>query len=198
MTLGPRHSGEQEDFILSQNPPSLLIYNTSPDVVGPASVFGTYSQEADDDAVFFPFPPAQPGDAPFPQANLSTAPLKDVTRMQVLEDGETGFCNGLMLDYANGARRALGSCRLGVDSVKTYEKPLRVSYAAVRYEPRLSSAKARTGPDGKLQAVRVEGDCDGGLAGDGVVWASVVMEGVMEFWSSEAEAVIRIVGEGQS
>ena len=51
------------------------------------------------------------------------APAKNITRADVYYDRRNGYCKGLLLKYANGAQRAVGQCRIGIDPFKAYEEP---------------------------------------------------------------------------
>ncbi|KAF5580731.1 hypothetical protein FPANT_9223 [Fusarium pseudoanthophilum] len=53
----------------------------------------------------------------------TAAPAKNVTRADVYYDRRNGHCKGLLLQYANGAQRAIGQCRVGIDPFKAYEEP---------------------------------------------------------------------------
>ncbi|KAI1416945.1 hypothetical protein F5Y13DRAFT_102682 [Hypoxylon sp. FL1857] len=68
----------------------------------------------------------------FPMANFSSASLQNTIRVQVFAD-EHGYCRGILLDYSNGARRALGQCRVGVDLAKCYTAPSYVCFRNVYF-----------------------------------------------------------------
>lgn len=38
-------------------------------------------------------------------------------------------CKGILFEYENGSKRALGQCRLGLDEVRSWYKPLSLHYA---------------------------------------------------------------------
>jgi hypothetical protein len=111
--------------------------------------------------------------------------LKDVIRIEVFNDKYHGFSRGVLLDYKNGARRAVGACRLGVDKVVTYLNPSRICY----YPSQVSQTRPLPG-----HAVRVKsgGDPTHDHREDG--WVCSPMEGSLQFWFSELEeAFITIV-----
>ncbi|KAI5459552.1 hypothetical protein BGZ63DRAFT_388280 [Mariannaea sp. PMI_226] len=183
--LGPCHMGEHEDIILSKSRPRMLIYNTVD--IGPATVFGTYQYDLDrnddDHLPQFHYPVFD--SVPIHQANLSLAPLKGVTRIQTFTDTELGFCKAIIFDYENGAQRAVGNCRLGIDCVTDYLNPSRICYLPVSF------VLGHSGGDRQL--VRVEGGCDDFAHNhDEVSWVCSGMDGVLEFWFSEEESVINI------
>ncbi|KAK7954480.1 hypothetical protein PG988_015174 [Apiospora saccharicola] len=138
VSLGPDYSGDYEDVTLSQVRPELLIYNNLS--AGPATLIGAYPrpdsyQENDaernghdnDDNNR-----GSDGGSAYHQVLFFSAPLDNVTRLQVLGDPGTGYCHAVLLDYANGSRRALGNCRLGADPViGTYPHPARICCRAV-------------------------------------------------------------------
>ncbi|KAM0560011.1 hypothetical protein ACHAPJ_003968 [Fusarium lateritium] len=182
VSVGPYHLGKHRDVVLSQSSPKLLIYSAAD--VGPATVFGTYPRERHDDA-FPSFRHPWSNKPPLHEhVNLSSAPLKDVTRMQVLEDEESGFCKAILLEYGNGARRALGNCRLGIDRARTCLNPSRICYRPSGHA---------SGIRRDIPAVRVQAACGSTHHHDEGDWICSAMEGVVEFWFSREQSVIRLV-----
>ncbi|KAK8065301.1 hypothetical protein PG997_012048 [Apiospora hydei] len=194
ISLGPDYSGNYEDVSISQPNPELLIYNTLS--VGPATLFGTYpwhSSTSEPETNEFriddsninssscskPFPPPEGGSfsaSPIHHAIFSSAPLDNVTRLQVLGETESEpsssgiICHAILLDYANGARRALGNCRLGVDSVvRTYLHPARICYRAFTQTTATATTVARGGGTAGLHRVAVRWviQVEGGSEGAG-------------------------------
>lgn len=182
VSLGPDYSGDYEDVHLSQASPELLIYNTLS--AGPATLFGAYprhggyqggndaERSGDDDNDSDrsggspalpnnnnPFPPPEGGSSSaYHQALFFSAPLDNVTRLQVLGDPGTGCCHAILLDYANGSRRALGNCRLGVDPViETYPHPARLCCRAVPPAENADEAAARAIPGRSLRGAMAAG-----------------------------------------
>ncbi|KAI1481521.1 hypothetical protein F4774DRAFT_407827 [Daldinia eschscholtzii] len=68
-------------------------------------------------------------DPPFSCVYFPSATLRNANCIQVF-NGEHWYCRGILLDYTNGAQRALGQCRIGVDSVQSYAMP---AYFYFRY-----------------------------------------------------------------
>ncbi|RBQ69023.1 hypothetical protein FVER53590_00356 [Fusarium verticillioides] len=64
----------------------------------------------------------------------TVAPANNVTRADGYYDRKNGYCKGLLLDYANGAQRAIGQCRVGIDPSKAYEEPSWFCYRDI-YDP---------------------------------------------------------------
>jgi hypothetical protein len=115
-------------------------------------------------------------------ANMSSAPLKDVICVQVLES-EDRRCYGILLEYGNGAQRALGDYRLGyyrsgTDCMKRYWKPSRICYLSHKV---LNSV------------VNASDDPDHGHDHDQAGWICNPLSGVLELWFSMDQSVIRIV-----
>ncbi|KAH8900409.1 hypothetical protein GQ53DRAFT_128073 [Thozetella sp. PMI_491] len=182
VALGPCYREDYRDTVLSQANPRLFIYNTVD--LGPATFFGTYSPEPSNDSSFPPFqrPPLEPG--PLSRANLGVAPLKDVIRIRIFYRKDTGFCRGIWFDYKNGARRAVGSCWLGVHPSKTFLNPTRICYCPATYH--------RMRPTVVCQAVRVESGSDS-IHRHQDPWVCSALHGSLEFWFSEIETAMRFV-----
>ncbi|KAH6874069.1 hypothetical protein B0T10DRAFT_415763 [Thelonectria olida] len=180
--IGPCHTGQHRDMVLSQSQPRLLIYNTAD--FGPATIFGAYSWERHANRGFAPFEYPQPDKVLIQHANFSSAPLNGVTTMRVFYDQEKESCRAILFDYENGARRAVGSCRLGIDLVATYVKPVRICRFPSTYLP--------IGSGTRRQGVRIVGGCDGDTDCHGTGWVCSEMEGVLEFWSLGPDSAVRI------
>ncbi|KAI1873757.1 uncharacterized protein JN550_003026 [Neoarthrinium moseri] len=184
--LGPPPRGEGQDIILSQLHPRLFIYN-SPNL-GPATVFGAYPGAGSNDPLFSPFRQPSLAGGPPPLGNLSTAPLENVTRIQILEDADLGFCRAVVFDYTNGAQRAVGDCRLGVDPAKTYLRPSRICYLPTLYPRGLPSPGLLT----RNKAVKVESGSESIHRHDQDGWVCSPLEGTLEFLFSGNQSVITI------
>jgi hypothetical protein len=62
------------------------------------------------------------------KANISFASMENVKRMRVyvqnnMIDGKKRHNSGMVLEYTNGSRRAIGECRVGVDQFYDIEEP---------------------------------------------------------------------------
>lgn len=109
---------------------------------------------------------------PFRSASYSSAPLSDVIRAQVFyERGRASVCRGIVLEYSNGSKRALGQCKLGVDQIEECMEPAQICY----YSPGKNSVQVKVS-NGSLHAGH-------GEAG----WTCCLMRGVLEFWFSDGE-----------
>ncbi|KAI5455711.1 hypothetical protein BGZ63DRAFT_136285 [Mariannaea sp. PMI_226] len=69
---------------------------------------------------------------PFKYACYSSAPLEGILRSRIYYD-EYGFCQGIILDYLNGTKRALGQCRVGLDLFEDCERPSFVCHRLTTY-----------------------------------------------------------------
>ncbi|KAF5628683.1 uncharacterized protein FTJAE_8773 [Fusarium tjaetaba] len=177
--VGPCHLRQHRDIVLGQSSPELLIHNVAD--VGPATVFGTYPRRQHHDSLP-PFSNRWPNMAPrlpltFERMYLSVASLKDVTGIQVLEDGNFE-CKGMIFDYGNGAQRALGDCKFGHYRVKTYLRPRRLCYCHVQPTPAIA------------RGVHIEIGSESDHAHSGDDWKCSKMEGNIEFWFSKEHSVI--------
>lgn len=79
-----------------------------------------------------------------------SAPLAGLSALSVFRDPGNRFCRGLLLKYANGAERALGSCRIGVDPVQHYPDPSVVRFCSANLvsETRMGHRRVKVGiPD---------------------------------------------------
>jgi hypothetical protein len=57
---------------------------------------------------------------------MTCVPLEDAASINVFTCPKTGTYKGIVLEYKNGAQRAIGLCRIGIDSVTTYHKPMNI------------------------------------------------------------------------
>ncbi|KAK7967793.1 uncharacterized protein PG986_002070 [Apiospora aurea] len=157
ISLGPDYS-EYEDVSISQPNPELLIYNTLS--VGPATLFGTYpwhstSEQGTNEVRRLPHPPRHLLLRPAGQRHAFTSPRRRGGEGNT-SPGSGIICHAILLDYANGARRALGNCRLGVDSVAgTYPHPARICYRVFTQTTATATILARGGGTAGLHRVAV-------------------------------------------
>ncbi|KAG5745989.1 hypothetical protein H9Q72_011038 [Fusarium xylarioides] len=56
-------------------------------------------------------------------------PLQGTTRIDLFTCKTTGLCRGMLFGYEDGAQRAVGQCRMGIDNVTTYINPTRICYS---------------------------------------------------------------------
>lgn len=77
----------------------------------------------------------------------SQAGLDHVHRVKLFYDVSTTFCQGILLEYDDGAQRALGQCRLRVDPSWTYAKPSFICFS--------NRAVKDSDDDGDIRAVEI-------------------------------------------
>lgn len=123
---------------------------------------------------------------PLIPAYLSWALLEGVARVEVFyAPSETNICRGLLLYYADGAERALGQCRVGVDACKTWVEP---SYLCIR---KLSIPR----PWSHIPAQTVAVECarDPAHQHPAPGWGCSQMRGILMFWFNEEENFLNII-----
>lgn len=62
------------------------------------------------------------GDLEYMYLAYTSAPLQNIRRLRVFRS-EEGSWRGMLLYYKNGAQRAVGQCRVGVDDSTSYDDP---------------------------------------------------------------------------
>jgi len=151
-------------------------------------VIGAYSEKNHD----APIDPARRpfiSEPPFRNACFSLAALDNLRRISIFSNDELGFCMGMLLEYKNGAQRSLGQCRIDVDPVKSYTKPLRICLRRRRYY--------QAGISVKLQATTVQivekDECEHSRVGDEERWTCFPMCGALEFWFSDRETRLAVI-----
>lgn len=166
-------------------PPSILIHEAPHH--RPINTLGAYSERPGLPRTGkFEAPPS----SQFPRPNLgfyhlahSWAPLENVTRVRVFKAAATGHFRAILLDYENGAQRALGDCRLGVDPVVAHANPSRVCFAWKESSPPAGNAgdrRRRRRPKGVF-VVESGSESQHSHGEDG--WICSPMMGVLHVWS---------------
>ncbi|KAF5647564.1 uncharacterized protein FTJAE_1620 [Fusarium tjaetaba] len=117
--LGPDY-GYAEEVFLSEKEPTVFVYNV-PHKRGYGMYGAVSDQEGDEPSA--PFPRLFPSEEgpPYRGRIHFEAPAKGIVHVDVYYNEANGYCKGLLLEYANGAQRALGQCRVGVDRFKAHE-----------------------------------------------------------------------------
>ncbi|CAH0048133.1 unnamed protein product [Clonostachys solani] len=178
--LGPLPARNRyQDVVLAPSYPKLLIHNITE--FGPITVFGAFAPERDDSMSVPDFSDSPPSNVPSRPALFSSASLQSVTCIEVFESIQTGASSGILFHYENGAQRAVGNCRTGLDSVQTYIKPSRLCWQSTSERP---------------HSMRViykfeSGDCSTHQHNDDN-WVCMALEGTMEFWFSQEDSSILI------
>lgn len=123
-------------------------------------------------------------DDPFGDASFSSASLDNVAGIQIFNDKGTGLCKGIIIEYNNGLERALGQCRIGVDSLQRLAQPSHICLAHVMYY--------RLNTEVKLSGVKVESTTRAIHEHNGIGWKCHVVRGILEFWFTGEEARLEI------
>ncbi|KAK1250637.1 hypothetical protein MKX08_010640 [Trichoderma sp. CBMAI-0020] len=173
---GSTYRMDGEDVQLIQHP-TTLIYQR-PDSEGVHFVGGhAGSTEEQKDAKAEPTFTFRYRKQPFRSASFSSAPLHNVIRAQVYigRRFSTSMCRGVMLEYANGSKRALGECKVGIDRIEDCFEPTHFCYNSVlKNNVQVKVCNASSHP------THEENDN----------WKCCLMKGVMDFWFSEREVEI--------
>lgn len=108
---------------VSGNTPSVLVHNVPIERVGGS--LGIVTEHNLESGPLWSFPRYHNDDMDPPGMGCinTVAPAKNVTHADVYYDRSSGYSKGLLLAYANGAQRAVGQCRVGIDPFKAYEEP---------------------------------------------------------------------------
>lgn len=108
---------------------------------------------------------------------FSSADLKDATHLSVFEDSVTRACKGVIIEYASGAQRAIGQCRVGEDPVVEYHHPEKICVAPVG--DRKQSLKWGLG---EARVIGVSSSSPLSSTDDNLLWRSFDLRGEMQFW----------------
>ncbi|KAL7895785.1 hypothetical protein HDV63DRAFT_401081 [Trichoderma sp. SZMC 28014] len=113
---------------------------------------------------------------PFRSASYSSAPLSNVIRAQVFSDRRLSdpVCRGILLEYRDGSKRALGQCKLGVDRSEECMNPAQLCYTSVVMN-HANNVKVEVFNGSSHPAHEETG------------WTCCFMTGVLEFWFSERD-----------
>lgn len=176
--MGSTYRMDDEDVQLIQHP-TTLIYER-PDNEGVRFVGGhAGGPDEQNDAEAAPAFTFRYRKQPFRSASYSSALLSNVVRAQVYiaRRYANSVCRGVLLEYTDGSKRALGECKVGVDRVEECFEPTHFCYnAALRNNVQV---KVSTGSSHPTHPTH-----------EGSGWTCCLMKGAMEFWFSEREVEI--------
>lgn len=137
--------------------------------------------------------PEMPLGSPGPDGIFASASLQDIRNVRVFstifDDGERVF-KGLLIEYENGTRRAVGQCRLGVDDFEEYHRPLSFSYANVHYWPGCSCRGRHRGAHIVFHSESQPGLLEGNLP-----WEHYPMIGTLTAWFSSHDMRLKVIQE---
>ncbi|KFA79697.1 hypothetical protein S40288_09316, partial [Stachybotrys chartarum IBT 40288] len=190
IAICPFYARDDQNFIFSKGPPISLIHNTAD--LQRISLVGSYSTKCLESEPMAPFGHPECIIPPFQNAYPSWAPLQNVIGLQVFYSEENGFCRGLLLEYENGAQRALGQCRIGLDPVHAYINPTHICFLHITYSlPRAPTYSPPRTPL-QLKAVRV-GCASGEHNHDEEGWVCSDMATNLEFWFTNEQTDLRAI-----
>lgn len=123
-----------------------------------------------------------PKKSPLAFGCFSSASLENVQNIFVFTDDLTKLCKGIMIEYSNSLKRALGQCRLGLDSVQKYNRPLKFSYGTTK-----SIWKRH-----KSVYVSFDLENDLHLRDKKLSWKHYEMRGQLSFWFTAHDVALRV------
>jgi hypothetical protein len=127
-----------------------------------------------------------------PQAFYSSASLEGILNVDVFTNEYKSICRGILIEYEDGSKRALGQCRLGLDTVQSWHKPLSFFYVATAYERNVPSLVREYE---ESRCVKVAFDSESShISEDGSLEANYYeMKGYINFWFTQHDTELRIV-----
>ncbi len=176
--IGKEMRENVEDNWLAAPAPVAMLYG-DPKPGRNITFFGGHNRAlSPDPALLRPFHQPGPGSVLLGQAYFSWAPLSSVSSAVVFSDESTGACRGILFCYHDGGARAVGQCRLHVDSTASVLRPARICFQ-VDSDPDRINKTAHT-PRVKFKGARSGGASSKVEEG----WESRQMEGIIKFWIS--------------
>lgn len=171
------------------NPPTTLIYNRTETTK--ISVIGAFPRAIPKDSSSPVFCFSTPEECPLTAQIRSTityfasAPIQDIILAKVFYPEGGSSCRGLLFTYRNGAHRALGDCRLGVDPCQTYTDP--------RFLHTFAVSDRLTYPSIELQLVRVRFSDESTQDDEEEGWSCYKMKGRLHLWFTHEECKLDVV-----
>ncbi|KAL6911129.1 hypothetical protein GGI43DRAFT_379061 [Trichoderma evansii] len=174
--VGSTYKMRDEDVQLIQHPLTLMYQRPDGEAV---TFIGGYSDDTaplaalqleDKDTEAEPAFTFQYRKQPFRSASYSSAPLNNVCRAQVFYERGASACRGIVLEYRDGSKQALGQCKLGVDQSEECIEPSQLCYTSLGKN--------------SLQVKFYDGSSHRHEEPD---WTCCPMRGVLEFWFSDKE-----------
>lgn len=170
-TVGPWY-GHDKAAVYEISRQSTLIH----DLEDPKNIWSPYKvshiyPQSDKCADFSPVAPKHP--PPIENGCFSSARLEHVSRVWIYRCKDTGFCKGLIIDYLNGAQRALGSCAVGVSPAECC-----TDFRQIRFSLIPASLAGKSTPPSVAIEVSPKTDAEGQDEG----WTRFAEGGVLEVW----------------
>lgn len=75
----------------------------------------------------------------------SFAHLTGISCVYLFEDSKNGFCRGILFEYTNGGSRAVGQCRLHIDTCTEYKLPSTICSRITQTEQGLDRVQVKVG-----------------------------------------------------
>lgn len=160
-----------------------LIYTRTHD--RPLSIVAVTPKPEDSVTPPFPEVPRPPLDNAF----SSSAPLENVKHTQVFHHPETGHCLGVILEYLNGGRRALGQCRIGVDPFVQTQEPTSFTYSETSYciqNTRREISRVFMAFFGREVSCSAPSPC---------CWERYAMGGIIQMWFTEDQSGVTLFAD---
>lgn len=176
--IGPHFLGPTQDFLWPVKEQLLLIFNVAE--LAAISAMSAYPNESSEITPFARF--SKP---PFQEACFSSAPLENISLLQIYSDVETGLCRGMLAEYSNGSQRALGECRIGLDPVCNYKNPACLCFTQVRCN--------RPGTAIELKGTKVSSTCHSEHKHAEEGWSCFPMHGTLQFWFTNEQSMLEVI-----
>ncbi|KAI5467578.1 hypothetical protein BGZ63DRAFT_449696 [Mariannaea sp. PMI_226] len=179
ISLGPYHKDSTQDFLISAEDRPTLVHDVLE--LGSLSTFGAYPHTKEKTQIH----PRQPCGRPFhKQACFSSAPLQGVSKAEIFYEKDTGMSKGILLEYDNGGRRALGQCRLGVAGIQVTGKPGQL--CLTDYSDIHQTAISFTAADSQQHRHEKLG------------WRCYEMKGTLESWTFGSTTTFKVIMDDSS
>lgn len=190
--LGPLGRWGCQKYTLGNSPETII--HDADDACG-VTLIGAYPRALPEelDAAIQEFPLTRTVPATFDghyglqlSMHFSSAPLADVTAAEVFRRGPGPYSRGILLTYGNGGQRALGECRLGVDSSRRYEWPRLLCTT-------MESKRSEVPPNRRLWTAMVQFKDAQAHEHDGDGWKCYDMSGTLNFWFTHNQQYLEVV-----
>ncbi|KAM0258087.1 hypothetical protein ACHAQJ_003992 [Trichoderma viride] len=131
----------------------------------------------------------QPTIEALPRAFFSSASLEDILNVHVFTNEWKNLCRGVLIEYEDGSKRSLGQCRLDMDVVQSWHKPLSFFHVPGLYGRREGGSTVES----KCVQVAFDSESDHVLE-DGTLETNYYeMKGRINFWFTLNDTELQIV-----
>ncbi|KAI0537839.1 hypothetical protein GGR58DRAFT_325125 [Xylaria digitata] len=180
--VGQYMSSPAEDLCLGWHAPITLVYG-EPQEGRPVPYFGAYCQLPIGSELPRRFQAYKPKSCPIGQDTyLSIASLEGIRSVEVFYDQNSRHCKGMLLYYQNGGCRAVGQCRIHVDSAKQFLQPSQIYFR---------NDSVRGDHNSILSKVQVDWRPDFHIYGE-KGWNREPLEGILLYWYTDNSSFIAI------